>query len=175
MKLDRCFGEECKHDGTQRCTIFPHTAPHSERKLEDCSGCTDPRSEGTHQGHTKQHPCPEGGDPNCGSCFPAVPHSTGEGWADEFDKLFTVDCAGKNPPQINCRHWKQEDNVGGVKNYIAKNFISREELKERVRGIKIGPGLSIKPEENSEYEVGYYGGIEDMKAEVLASLEKPKQ
>lgn len=39
-------------------------------ELHDCSGCTDDRSEGTHQSHTIQHPCKEGGDSNCGYCFP---------------------------------------------------------------------------------------------------------
>lgn len=44
------------------------SSPHQD--YEDCSGCTAPRSEGTHQSHTKQHPCPLGGDPDCGYCFP---------------------------------------------------------------------------------------------------------
>ncbi len=51
--------------------------------LEDCSGCTDDRSEGTHQMHTKQHPCQEGGDPNCGYCFPQK-----ETWEARFDQVF---------------------------------------------------------------------------------------
>lgn len=42
-----------------------------EKEIRDCSGCTDNRSEGTHQMHTKQHPCPKGGDPDCGYCFPS--------------------------------------------------------------------------------------------------------
>lgn len=55
-----------------------HTEPNGE-SLHDCSGCTDRHSEGTHQLHTKQHPCPEGGDPNCGYCFPDTPSQESEG------------------------------------------------------------------------------------------------
>ena len=47
-----------------------NTNPKKQEELHDCSGCTDRHSEGTHANHTKQHPCPEGGDPNCGYCFP---------------------------------------------------------------------------------------------------------
>ncbi len=42
-----------------------------EKELHSCSGCIDDRSEGTHQMHTFQHPCPPGGDPDCGYCFPS--------------------------------------------------------------------------------------------------------
>lgn len=41
-----------------------------ENEISNCSGCTDRYSEGTHQMHTIQHPCPPGGDPGCGYCFP---------------------------------------------------------------------------------------------------------
>ena len=51
--------------------------PKKTTELEDCSGCTDSRSEGTHAMHTKQHPCKEGGDPDCGYCFP---QKTTEEW-----------------------------------------------------------------------------------------------
>lgn len=40
------------------------------KELQHCSGCTDDHSEGTHQMHTIEHPCKEGGDPDCGYCFP---------------------------------------------------------------------------------------------------------
>lgn len=39
-------------------------------ELHDCGGCTGQNNEGTHAMHTKQHPCKEGGDPDCGYCFP---------------------------------------------------------------------------------------------------------
>lgn len=55
-------------------------------ELYDCSGCTDDRSEGTHQGHTKQHPCRKGGDPNCGYCFPTPTEGSME---ERFDREFT--------------------------------------------------------------------------------------
>lgn len=46
-----------------------------QEPLHNCTGCTDKNSEGTHQMHTIQHPCPENGDPNCGYCFPEkTPH-----------------------------------------------------------------------------------------------------
>lgn len=62
----------------------------NQNSLEDCSGCTDSRSEGTHQMHTKQHPCKEGGDPNCGHCFPNPlnRHDTIESIVREFEEKF---------------------------------------------------------------------------------------
>lgn len=58
----------------QTCAVpegeTPSECHQKNTSLEDCSGCTDPHSEGTHQMHTKQHPCKDGGDPNCGYCFP---------------------------------------------------------------------------------------------------------
>lgn len=45
----------------------------NEKDYEDCAGCVDRHSEGTHAMHTKQHPCPDGGDPACGECFPMNP------------------------------------------------------------------------------------------------------
>lgn len=69
------------------CGICDTTAQsilsHSPKPESDCSGCTDRNSEGTHQAHTVQHPCKEGGDPNCGYCVPK-PESE---WAD-FDERF---------------------------------------------------------------------------------------
>ena len=62
-------------------------------ELRDCSGCTDLRNDplgGTHAMHTKQHPCPEGGDPNCGYCFPKedIPSSLTEEQGREWEKEF---------------------------------------------------------------------------------------
>lgn len=68
-------------------------------KLEDCSGCTDPRSEGTHQGHTKQHPCPPGGDPNCGYCFP---NTTAKGCCEKCVEHERVTTNFPHPIRSHC-------------------------------------------------------------------------
>jgi len=39
------------------CQLSPLYTPPAQEKLFDCSGCTDQNSEGTHQGHSKQHGC----------------------------------------------------------------------------------------------------------------------
>ena len=72
-----------------------------QENLEDCSGCTDSRSEGTHAMHTRQHPCPEGGDPNCGECFP-VQQEKESTWEAEFLRFFPLN------------FWATEDYHGGV-------------------------------------------------------------
>lgn len=64
----------------------------TEQRLDDCSGCTDKYSEGTHAMHTKQHPCKEGGDPDCGYCFPS-PQTTNERVEEivrEFGRKFNI-------------------------------------------------------------------------------------
>jgi hypothetical protein len=88
--MNKCCEKCLRIDGNDGGEILPCadiSCPcHSQEKpeettLEDCSGCTDRHSEGTHQMHTTQHPCPEVGDKNCGYCFP---EETTTGWEDTF-------------------------------------------------------------------------------------------
>ena len=77
-----------------------------KNNLQDCGGCSDDRSEGTHAMHTKQHPCPEGGDPNCGYCFPEKNNAEIERIVREFESklhlsfglggFLTTDYSGEN-------------------------------------------------------------------------------
>lgn len=60
--------------------------------------------------------------------------SHSKGWAEEFDALFTADCSAQAEADIPCLHWKQEDNVGGVKQFISKLLSEREEEAYR-RGV----------------------------------------
>lgn len=83
-----CGWPPCVRIGCHTQSSQPH------QDYEDCSGCTDPRSEGTHQSHTKQHPCPPGGDPDCGYCFPTQSSSekrqfAGASYVRPHEELFS--------------------------------------------------------------------------------------
>lgn len=53
--------------------------------LPDCSGCTDNHPEGTHQMHTKQHPCKPDSGLECAYCSDdpvrrAIEHEIDQWW-----------------------------------------------------------------------------------------------
>ena len=105
-------------------------------ELPNCSGCTDPRSEGTHQGHTKQHPCPEGGNPNCGYCFPdGTPQNSME---ERFEKAFPHEMVEvfKDPNGI----LPPKSGVIRMKN-ILKSFINQELLTQKQAILAIVEGV----------------------------------
>lgn len=66
---EKCYGRQgTLAGGGTYCQVDREGCCHAP--TENCSGCTDRFSEGTHQMHTIQHPCSKGGDPNCGYCSP---------------------------------------------------------------------------------------------------------
>ncbi len=88
--IPSCYPEHCHN---KNCPCHTEKVPIQER-LEDCSGCTDDRSEGTHQMHTKQHPCPKGGDPNCGYCAPLseTKNPSTDSWTGSLDNAVRDIC-----------------------------------------------------------------------------------
>jgi hypothetical protein len=59
------------------------------------------------------------------------------------------------------------------KSYLAGKEDEKKRVVEMIEGMKIGVGgLSKEPHENSEYEAGYYGGVADLKEEIISDLKQ---
>lgn len=141
--------------------------------LEDCSGCTDPRSEGTHQMHTKQHPCEEGGDPNCGYCTPAP---TKAGWLDEYWNHHAR-CIGTDAEYTDREMCEMLSNA--LKNNHEWNitFITRklEEARADERGREIKGLRALVENLNDKYGRGGCGAIYDDISDYIERLNQARK
>lgn len=91
------------------------------------------------------------------------------GWEKEFDERFTIDCSRKQNPPLVCHHWSQEDNVGGV-----KQFIHQVEEQAYQRG-KDDAKLQLKDlQKMTAYSEGYQRGLVEMKEKLAEQIKSKK-
>lgn len=82
--------------------------------------------------HTPQK-CPHGvWHIGCATCFeeddtPIAQKE--EGWEKKFDEKFVIDCSQTKSPTTKCHHWKQEDDINGVKFFISSLLAKEREEK----------------------------------------------